>query len=57
LAPLNACHMLQSLDASCNSIYQTDDLSRLTSLKVNTIARWICHCHEKFSLSLSCFSI
>jgi Leucine-rich repeat (LRR) protein len=36
LAPLNACHALQSLDASDNSLRQIDDLSQLLSLKVNT---------------------
>ena len=41
LSPLNACHALQSLDASCNSIQQIEDLSYLTSLKVN--AFWRCH--------------
>lgn len=34
IAALNACPLLQSVDASCNAIQQIDDLSRLTSLKV-----------------------
>jgi Leucine-rich repeat (LRR) protein len=35
IAVLNACHALQSLDASGNSIQQIEDLSHLTLLKVN----------------------
>jgi len=35
IAVLNSCHALQSLDASGNSIQQIEDLSHLTSLKVN----------------------
>ena len=31
---LNACHALQSLDASGNAIQHVEDLSHLTSLKV-----------------------
>lgn len=34
IGALNACHALQSLDASGNAIQQLEDLSHLTSLKV-----------------------
>ncbi|CAF4638335.1 unnamed protein product, partial [Rotaria magnacalcarata] len=35
IAALGTCHALQSLDASENAIQQIEDLSHLTSLKVN----------------------
>lgn len=34
LSALNSCHLLQSIDASDNSIRHIEDLSQLTSLKV-----------------------
>jgi Leucine-rich repeat (LRR) protein len=37
IAVLNTCHALQSLDASENSIHQIEELSQLTSLKVNKL--------------------